>query len=263
MQGSEPFRQATGSQDVELLASALARATRILVITGAGVSTASGIPDYRGPQGVWNTRRPVFYNDFMRSAASRRAYWQQKLEDRSDFGDAEPNDVHRAIARLHGTGVIEMVVTQNVDGLHRAAGTPSEGLVEIHGSNAEVECQSCHERGDPVPHFDSFVESGEAPVCHCGGFLKPATISFGQSLRSSDIERAWKAAEHADFVLALGTTLAVEPAASIPLAAVDRGVPYVIVNRGPTEHDHLDGVRLRIEGDVGDVVPQAVERVLA
>jgi NAD-dependent deacetylase len=248
-----------GPEAVGTLADLLGARRRILIFTGAGISTASGIPDFRGPQGIWKSRTPVYYQDFLSSEDERRRYWQQKLEDRESFGRAEPNAVHRAIARIEQAGAVEMLVTQNVDGLHRAAGANLERLVEIHGTNAEVECQSCGELSDPVQHFAEFVATGAAPVCHCGGFLKPATISFGQSLRHDDLQRSLAAAERSDLVLALGSTMAVEPAASIPLVALRRGVPYVIVNRGPTEHDSLAGLTLRIEGDVGDVVPQAVD----
>ncbi len=251
-----------GPEAIEQVAELMAGSERILFFTGAGISTASGIPDFRGPQGVWRSRRPVYYDQFMSSAPARQRYWQQKLEDRLAFGDAEPNDVHRAIVRLEEAGVVEMVVTQNVDGLHRIAGTSREGLVEIHGTNGEIECQTCGERTDPAAHFDVFSGTGEAPVCQCGGHLKPATISFGQSLRQADVRRAFDAAGRADLVLALGSTLSVEPAASIPLAA-QAGVPYVIVNQGPTEHDGLSGVTVRVEGDVGRVVPEAAARALS
>jgi NAD-dependent deacetylase len=247
----------------EGLVGLLAGATRALVFTGAGISTASGIPDYRGPQGVWKTRAPVYYQEFMTSESHRRAYWQQKAEDAEAWGSAPPNEVHDAIVRLERAGKLEMVVTQNVDGLHAAAGTSPARLVEIHGTNREIECQSCRERSQPDLHFATFRRTGEPPVCHCGGFLKPATISFGQDLRIEDLARAFEAAERCDLVVALGSTLTVNPAASIPLAAAERGAPYVIVNRGPTEHDGRAVVTLRLEGDVVELFPPAVEEVVA
>jgi NAD-dependent deacetylase len=255
----------TGSTDERAVAS-LARmimgADRILVFTGAGISTESGIPDYRGPQRVWKTRQPVFYDEFMTSGASRQVYWQQKLDDREAFGNAQPNAVHHAIVRLQESGKLELLVTQNIDGLHRAAGSDPSRLVEIHGTAALVECQTCGERSDPMAHFARFAETGEPPTCHCGGYLKPATISFGQSLRQGDLLRAFTAAERADLVLAIGSTLAVTPAADIPLAAAQAGAEYVIVNRGPTEHDRLPLVSLRIEGDVSAIVPRAIDAAL-
>jgi NAD-dependent deacetylase len=247
-----------GDRLIELLSGA----ERILVFTGAGISTASGIPDYRGPQGVWTTRTPIYYHEFMTSPGQRRAYWQQKAEDFETWGAAVPNEVHRAIVRLEEAVKLEAVVTQNIDGLHAAAGTSRERLIEIHGTNREVECQSCRERSAPEPHFDAFRRTGEAPVCDCGGFLKPATISFGQDLRVDDLVRAQRAADRCDLVLSLGSTLAVNPAASIPLYATQRGTPYVIINAGPTEHDRRSVVTLRLHGDVIDIVPPAVDAAL-
>ncbi|MDX2345093.1 MAG: Sir2 family NAD-dependent protein deacetylase [Acidimicrobiia bacterium] len=245
------------------LAGLLAGAERILIFTGAGISTASGIPDYRGPQGVWKTRQPVYYQDFMASESQRQAYWQQKMEDAETWGEAPPNAVHHAIVDLEAAGRIEMVVTQNVDGLHALAGTSKEKLVEIHGTNREIECQTCGDRSAPEPHFETFSDTGAVPQCHCGGFLKAATISFGQSLRADEMARAYKAADRCDLVVALGSTLAVNPAASIPLHASERGTPYVIVNRGATDHDRLSMVTMRIDGDVAAIVPMAVATALA
>lgn len=243
---------------IERLARLLVGHHRILVFTGAGISTASGIPDYRGPQGVWKTRQPVYYQDFMTSEAARKTYWQQKNEDHGAFGAAEPNDVHKAIGALEGAGRIEMVVTQNVDGLHRTAGTSPDRLIEIHGTNTLIECQSCGERSDPGPHHAQFEATGQPPSCHCGGFLKPATISFGQNLRSDDLLGAFAAAERCDLVVALGSTLSVTPAADIPLSAARRGAPYVVINRGETGHDGLGIITLRSEADVGEIFPAAV-----
>lgn len=240
----------------------LTGATRILVFTGAGISTASGIPDYRGPQGVWKTRTPVFYQDFMSSVESRREYWQQKMEDAETWGTAEPNEVHHAVVRLERAGKLEMVVTQNVDGLHSAAGTSDEKLVEIHGTNRLIECQTCRARSLPAPHFANFRKTREPPVCECGGYLKPATISFGQSLRVAELARATDAADRCDLVLALGSTLSVMPAASIPLRATERGTPYAIINQGPTDHDRRSVVTLRIEENVLEILPPAVDAVV-
>lgn len=247
---------------LDQLVGLIAGAQRILVFTGAGISTASGIPDYRGPQGVWKTRTPVFYDDFMSSSDHRRAHWQQKIEDAATWGLAPPNATHFAIVKLEESGKLEMVVTQNVDGLHAKAGTSAEKLVEIHGTNREIECQSCRARSAPEPHFERFRDTGQVPVCDCGGFLKVATISFGQDLRADEMARAYKAADRCDLVLALGSTLSVHPAASIPLYATERVTPYVIVNKGATDHDNLSVVTLRIDGDVSEVIPDAIERAL-
>ena len=156
----------------------------ILVFTGAGVSTGSGIRDFRGPKGVWRERQPVYFQDFMNSEAARIEYWDQKCQAWPSFRDAEPNAVHTSIADLERAGKLAMVITQNIDGLHSpAAGTSAERLVELHGTNAAVECMSCHARSDPDSHMKSFSENGKPPLCGCGGYLKPATISFGQKPR--------------------------------------------------------------------------------
>ena len=245
------------------LSDYLRAAKRALIFTGAGISTGSGIPDFRGPQGVWKRRQPVYFQDFLTSEAARIEHWDYKLEGWDGFRNAQPNAVHHAIVALEKAGKVLMVVTQNIDGLHGLAGTSPERLVEMHGTNLSVECVSCKERSDPASHFEFFRAHRKAPLCHCGGFLKPATISFGQSLEPRTLERAEQAAMRADLVVALGSTLSVYPAASFPLRAAQRGIPYVVINRGATDHDHEMAVSLRIEGDVAEIFPAAVEAALA
>jgi NAD-dependent deacetylase len=244
------------------LARFLRNANRIMVFTGAGISTGSGIPDFRGPNGVWTRRKPVYYDEFMSSESARIEHWEYKLEAWPVFRAARPNSVHRAVVRLEHAGKVVAVVTQNIDGLHSTAGSDPKRLVELHGTNLEIECQSCGRRGDPEPCFEEFRVHRIPPRCGCGGFVKPATISFGQQLDPATLERAGQAAREADLVIALGSTLSVYPAASFPLLAAARGVPYVIINRGATDHDHEPAVSLRIEGDVAPVFPGAVDAAL-
>jgi len=244
------------------LADYLRASKKALIFTGAGISTGSGIPDFRGPQGVWTRRQPVYFQDFMTSEAARIEHWDYKLEGREAFRDAQPNAVHHAIVRLEQAGKICSVITQNIDGLHSLAGTSAARLVELHGTNALVECQTCHWRGDPEPHFESFRINRRPPLCECGGFLKPATISFGQNLDPAELERASRAAMEADLVVALGSTLSVYPAASFPLIAAQRGVPYIVINRGATDHDRERSVTLRLEGEVGEIFPPAADAAL-
>jgi NAD-dependent deacetylase len=236
---------------------------RILIFCGAGISTASGIPDFRGPNGVWTRRRPVYYDEFLASEDARVEYWDFKLETWERYKDARPNAVHHAITALERAGRVEAVVTQNIDGLHRRAGTSPARLIELHGTDFLVECQTCHAPTDPAPHFDAFRATRRPPRCACGGLLKPATISFGQALRPADMRRAAQAAAAADLVLALGSTLSVYPAASIPLLAAERGAPYIIVNQGPSEQDDHPAVTLRLDGDVTAILPPAVMAALA
>lgn len=248
---------------MERLADFLRAARKALIFTGAGISTGSGIPDFRGPQGVWKRRQPVYFQDFITSEAARIEHWDYKLEGWDGFRNAQPNAVHHAIVTLEKAGKVLMVVTQNIDGLHAVAGTSAERLVELHGTNLLVECVSCKSRTDPQTHFEFFREHRKPPLCHCGGYLKPATISFGQSLEPETLQRAEEAAMSADLVVALGSTLSVYPAASFPLMAARRGIPYVVINRGETDHDHESAVSLRIEGDVSEIFPPAVEASLA
>lgn len=248
---------------MQKLTDYLRTSERILIFTGAGISTGSGIPDFRGPQGVWTRRQPVYFQDFMTSEAARIEHWDFKLEGWDGYRTAEPNAVHRAIVALEEAGKVLAVVTQNIDGLHARAGTGTERLVELHGTNLLVECQSCGRRDDPEAHFEFFRAHRQAPLCECGGFLKPATISFGESLDPKVLRRAEEAAAKADLVVALGSTLSVYPAASFPLLAAQGGAPYVVINRGPTDHDGDPAVALRIEGDVAEIFPAAVQAALA
>jgi len=248
----------SSSSEQAKLIELLRRAKSILIFTGAGVSTGSGIPDFRGPEGVWKRRQPVYYHDFMRSETARLEHWDFKLEGWPAFRDARPNATHDAVVKLERAGKIVAVVTQNVDGLHAKAGTSPDKLLELHGTNSLIECQTCGKRSEPEPIFEHFRITRKPPVCECGGFFKPATISFGQNLRTVDLERAEEAARLADMVVSLGSTLSVHPACDITLLAANRGVPYAIINRGETDHDRLPEVTLRIEGDVAALFPPAV-----
>lgn len=249
--------------DIAEFAGLISDAKAVLVVTGAGISTASGIPDFRGPNGVWKTQRPVEFDDFVNDPVRRREYWRQKLASADVFRDAVPNDVHFACADLDEAGRLDMVVTQNVDGLHSDAGLSVDKLVEVHGTAKIVRCLSCFERTPAEPHFDRFAETGELPMCHCGGLVKPATISFGQALDPMSMHRASEAAQRCDLVISLGSTLGVFPVSEVPLVAAARGVPYVVVNMGATAHDKSGLVTLRIDNDVTSTFPPAVEMALA
>lgn len=249
--------------EVARLANLLAASQRIMLVTGAGVSTRAGIPDYRGPNGVWRTQRPVEFGDFLRYEDKRVEYWEQKLTSSTALAAARPTDVHAAAVRLEEAGRLEAIVTQNIDGLHTDAGSNSANVIEVHGTARQASCLDCGHRGDIEPFLEDFASTRMPPVCPvCGGLVKPATISFGQALDPLTIARASQAADRCDMVVALGSTLSVYPAAAIPLEAAQRGVPYVIVNLGPTDHDHLPMVSLRIDGDVSEVFPLAVDDAL-
>ncbi len=234
------------------IAEKLREARRILVFTGAGISTGSGIPDFRGPQGLWKKRQPVYFDEFLADEAKRIEHWHYKLEGWEGFRDAQPNAAHRALAKLEQTGRMLLLVTQNIDGLHHKAGNTN--VVEIHGTNRLVECLDCGQTTDPEWAFEEFKRTGKCPLCKsCGGLCKTATISFGQPMPQELVQRALEAALQCDLVLALGSSLQVEPAASIPLAAWRNGATYVIINQGPTAHDKV--AQIRLEGDLTELVP--------
>jgi NAD-dependent deacetylase len=232
-------------------------ARRIVVLTGAGISTESGIPDFRGPQGVW-TRDPqaekmATIQHYVADPEVRRRSWQSRLE--SPAWTAEPNAGHRALVDLERRDKLHTLITQNVDGLHQKAGSDPARVVEIHGTIREVVCLSCGERA-AMERALARVRAGEAdPACRtCGGILKSATISFGQSLVREDLVRAQEAAERCDLLLAVGSTLSVYPIAGVVPVAKEAGARVVIVNRDPTAMDHLADVLLH--GSIGEILPR-------
>jgi len=249
--------------ETERLAELIGHNDSILIVTGAGISTEAGIPDFRGPQGVWNTQRPVMFQDFLANEEDRVLYWDQKLQAAEVIGPAKPGAVHRACVALEEAGKLEAIVTQNIDGLHTIAGSSADKVIEVHGTGREAVCLDCGDQTPIEPHLESFTESRVPPRCSCGGLLKPATISFGQQLDPMTMYTSIRAAEACDLVIAMGTTLSVYPAADIPLQAARRGVPYVIINQGETEHDGYGYVTLRIDAPVGPTFSQAVTSALA
>jgi NAD-dependent deacetylase len=238
----------------------LSRAARVLVFTGAGISTASKIPDFRGPDGIWRTRTPVELPEFVLREEARIEYWSWKLEGHPVFRDAKPNAAHRALVVLERAGKLDALVTQNVDGLHRAAGTSAERLIELHGTNAEAVCMECRVREPVLRAMADFERTRVPPTCtHCGGLMKPGVIMFGEALDPDTLRRATAAAGRADLVLALGSSLVVTPAANVPLVALRHKAPYVIVNRGATPHDNL--ATLKLDADVNELLPAVVSQV--
>lgn len=239
-------------------------ARSVVALTGAGISTESGIPDFRGPDGVW-TRDPraerlsnIGY--YVADASVRRESWQRRLEHPA--WAAEPNVGHRALVDLERSGHLALLVTQNIDGLHLAAGTDPNRLVEIHGTIRDTACLACGDRR-PMGETLDRVRDGEAdPSCMaCGGILKSATVSFGQNLDPALIERADDAASACDLFLAIGTSLTVYPVARLPEIALDAGARLVIVNAEPTPLDHRAHAVLR--GRAGEILPALAGTVLS
>ena len=241
---------------IQTLVELLEKSRYVLVFTGAGISTGSGIPDFRGPDGLWKRWQPVYYDEFMTSSSARTKHWEFKLEGWQQFRDALPNVAHRALAELDQRGQLQSLVTQNIDGLHQLAGHPAGRVVELHGTNRLVECQSCRQTFAPDPIFDDFERSRQPPICSCGGYLKPATVSFGQPMPEEKMRLALESAAQADLVCSIGSTLEVEPAASVPRVAKSGGAFYVVMNQGATAHDSL--ADLRIEGDVTAILPEVL-----
>jgi NAD-dependent deacetylase len=224
---------------------------RLLAFTGAGVSTPSGIPDFRSPGGVWSRFQPVTIQEFLHSDDGRRRYWEMRRQMWPDFARARPNAVHEALARLEADGRLLGVVTQNIDGLHQLGGC--RNVVELHGTNRRAVCLSCG-REEEMAAVQQSLQPQQVPRCAgCDGYLKAATISFGQALRPEVLRQAFGLAAACDLLLALGSSLLVYPAAALPEAAKAAGARIILVNRDETPLDHLAAVR--IHAPLEDVVP--------
>jgi NAD-dependent deacetylase len=231
-------------QHVAFLADWLSSASAAVAFTGAGISTESGIPDFRSPNGIWSKVSPVYFDDFLRSPTARHEYWRQKSVTHVEFSGASPNDGHRAIAEWETAGVLRGVITQNIDGLHQEAG--SRRVLELHGTAREIGCLTCGVRFPADPWVQQFLELQTVPDCpDCGGLLKHATISFGQALDESVLQEAMRLSRDSDLFLAVGSSLVVHPAAGLPALAKDNGARLVIINRDPTPLDGLADLVIR------------------
>ena len=238
------------------IARYLSESRRAIAFTGAGISTESGIPDFRSPQGVWSKYQPVMFQEFLASADARRQYWRMKKEGYWEMRRAGPNAGHRALARLEAAGRLVAVITQNIDGLHQDAG--SRRVLQLHGTNRSVICLKCEAQYDPDA-IQARLEAGEEiPLCdRCGGLLKPATVSFGQQLPQSLLSEAFNLSMKTDLMLAIGSSLVVEPAASLPLQAKRNGARLVIINGTETPLDSVADVVLR--EPIGESLAEVVQ----
>lgn len=249
-----------GSPEVALARVLVGAAERIVVLTGAGISTDSGIPDFRGPNGLW-TKNPGAekasdIRHWLADPQVRRAAWRSRVAA-ADLPAPRPNAGHRALVDLEGSGRVLLTVTQNVDGLHAAAGAAPGRLVEIHGTTADVVCLACGDRMPTAVVLERVRAGEDDPMCvSCGGLLKSATISFGQNLVTADLERSEAAARACDLLLAVGSTLSVFPIAAMVPVAVEAGARLVIVNGSPTEFDDLADVVVR--GSISELLPRLV-----
>ncbi|MEQ8234663.1 MAG: Sir2 family NAD-dependent protein deacetylase [Gammaproteobacteria bacterium] len=239
------------------LARLVAASTRMVAFTGAGISTESGIPDFRSPGGIWSQMAPIMFDDFVRSAEMRREAWRRKIAMDADFRRAQPNRGHRALASLVAGGQMSAVITQNVDGLHQASGVPDAQVIELHGNTTYAACLDCAKRFELDPIIAAFEHDGTLPECDaCGGLVKTATVSFGQSMPPAAMARAEEETLACDLFIVLGSSLVVYPAAGFPLLARKNGARLVIINREPTEQDAL--ADLVIHDTIGSTLGNAL-----
>ena len=221
---------------LQSIASWLQSSRCAVAFTGAGISTESGIPDFRSPGGVWATNRQILFDEFLASSDARREYWRQKSIAHREFSDSQPNAGHVVLSKWSQAGLLRGVITQNIDELHQIAGSPD--VLELHGTARKIACLDCGARSEADPLVAAFLETDQIPDCEqCGGRLKHATISFGQQLDPQVLETASRWCQEADLFFAIGSSLVVEPAASLPRHAKAHGARLVIINRDPTDQD--------------------------
>jgi NAD-dependent deacetylase len=241
--------------DLAAFASRVRNSTALVFFTGAGISTESGVPDFRSPGGVWTKYQPVLFQDFLASETARIQHWRLKKATYELFKTVEPNIGHYAIRDFEQRGQLLGLITQNIDGLHKMAGLSDHKLVELHGTDRLVTCLKCGKRYQPVEVYENLGEDFTAPTCDdCGGFLKSANVSFGQSMPVEAMQRAQAWSESADIFIVIGSSLQVQPAASFPVIAKRGGALLAIINRDETPLDELaDFVH---HGAIGDFFRQ-------
>lgn len=239
------------------LAELLSASRAAVIFTGAGISTGSGIPDFRSPGGLWSRLAPIDFEDFVSSSEWRNEAWRRRFAMEEMFASAAPNDGHKVVAQLIASGRATHVITQNIDNLHQDSGVPNERVVELHGNTRYAKCLDCGARAELEPIRKFFEETGAPPDCQfCAGMLKTATVSFGQSMPEGEMARAEAATLGCDLFLVLGSSLVVYPAAGFPLLAKEHGAKLAIINREPTEQDeHAD---LVIHDEIGPVLSHVV-----
>jgi NAD-dependent deacetylase len=252
-----------GGKDMDALinkaADLICKADMIVAFTGAGVSTESGIPDFRSPGGIWEKYQPVYFDDFVSSEAARREYWQRSRATYPVIRDAKPNPTHLALYELEKIGKLDSIITQNIDRLHHKAGNSPEKIIEIHGTTAYAGCLDCGKTIDRQEIQRQLEGAEETAVPHCpecNGPLKDATISFGQPMPEKEMAEAGRKAQLCDLMILLGSSLVVYPAAYLPQHAHQAGAKLIIINLDPTPFDHLAAVA--INAKTGEALPQIV-----
>jgi NAD-dependent deacetylase len=249
-------------EQVEQIAKWITTSNRVVVFAGAGLSTESGIPDFRSPGGVWDRYNPedFYFQNFLSSEASREKYWQMSTEMYEPMKKAQPNLAHLAIAEMERLGKLDCVITQNIDGLHHKAGNSEEKVIQLHGTAMYVTCLNCGKRYDRDDIQERLRKGLKVPYCDdCKGPLKPATISFGQPMPERETQEAYHRSSLSDLFIVIGSSLVVQPAASMPLVAKRNGAKLVIINRDPTPYD--DMADMVIHGQAGPIMASILENV--
>ena len=248
------------AETVDLVAQWVVNSNNIVVFTGAGISTESGIPDFRSPGGLWDRFDPneFTYQSFLASEENRKIRWQFYQEMYKTFSQARPNPAHLAIAELEKMNKLNAVITQNIDNLHQQAGNSPEKVIEIHGTLEQVKCLNCNSRFNKEQVIARLEKGEEVPRCHdCTGILKPATISFGEAMPQEEMKKAQEQIQQCDLCFSIGSSLVVYPAAQFPLTAKQQGARLVIVNREPTHADPLaDAV---LHGTAGEIMKKILD----
>jgi NAD-dependent deacetylase len=241
----------------EQLRAMIDAANRIAIFTGAGISTESGIPDFRSPGGVWSRMSPIYFQEFVASEAKRREAWDRAFSGRAGWTGRAPNAGHYGVARLIAAGKARAVITQNVDNLHQDSGVPADQVIELHGNASYAACLECGQRHELADLKRLYEATGDLPCCRdCGGIVKTATISFGQAMPLEPMARAQEETLACDLFLVLGSSLVVYPAAGFPLMAQENGAKLAIVNREPTEQDVI--ADLVLHDEIGPVMASVV-----
>jgi NAD-dependent deacetylase len=245
-------------EDAARLAALMKDSRRAVIFTGAGMSTESGIPDFRSPGGIWTRMQPIEFKDYLSDPEARRLSWQRRLEMEETWNTVKPNDGHRAVAALVARGEASHVITQNIDGLHQQSGVPGEKLIELHGNTRYAKCLDCETRLEIAGILAHFTAHGDAPACEqCGGLVKTATISFGQPMPEAEMARAEAAVKACDLMLVLGSSLVVYPAAGFPLQAKRQGARLAILNREETPLDRF--ADLVINAEIGPTLGPVID----
>ena len=244
--------------DAQSLAALLRECRRAVVFTGAGISTESGIPDFRSPGGIWTRMMPIDFADYVADPEARRESWRRRFEMEDTWNSVQPNEGHRAVAELVARGIVRHVITQNIDALHQAGGVPDDRVIELHGNTTYAKCLDCGRRMAIAAIREQFELHGDAPDCPaCGGIVKTATISFGQAMPEAEMMRAEEAVADCDLCLVAGSSLQVYPAAAFPLKAKRNGALLAILNRERTPQDPY--ADLVIHDEIGPILSSAVK----